>query len=292
MQFSMNVLKAFVAVGRTNSFTQAARDLSISQSAVSRHVGLLEEHLGSKLFDRSTRRCALTSTGDKLFVAVDNALTQIDTALSEAKSYQAETTLSVSVSPFLSVEWFTPRLIHFAQAHPELGIKLTHSYHPPDFESERIDVGLNWSTKPTQKDLCAMRIVKGDLTPVCSPGFAERHLIGKDPSAVLLCQLFHEFDERDWKLWGANASVDLEKVKSQQISDTSALRKIALSGQGLCLLISELVTVDIAEGRLVAPFPVSLQSGSDYWLTYPKKLSQKPALKRFVRWLSQQKTPM
>ena len=293
VRFSMNVLRAFEAVGRCGSFSKAAAELRISQSAVSRHIATLELDLNCRLFDRTTRRCDLTVEGRALLDGISQGLDQIDGALAAARRKSTDNMLNVSVSPFLSVTWFTPRLLEFIQDNPTLNIKLTHSYDPPGFEDGDvedggIDAGINWSAKPNRPRIVAERVLPGDLIPVCSPAFADNNVDPDDPASLLNCRLFHEFRRSDWTDWFALNDVDGTHHQSQQISDAGALRKAAISGKGVSLLFKSLIGEDLDLGRLVTPFPTTVHAGEDYWLTYPIEYANRPALKRFLKWLRHQ----
>ncbi|WP_299472659.1 LysR substrate-binding domain-containing protein [uncultured Roseibium sp.] len=289
-RFSMSVLRAFDAVGRNSSFSKAAVELGISQSAISRHVASLELDLNCRLLERTTRQCSLTSEGRTLFLELSEGLRQIDSAIANARRRTVDDVLNVSVSPFLSVAWFTPRLLNFIKDNPDLDIRLTHSYEPPMFDEGKIDVGVNWSLEPNHSRTLAELIISGALVPVCSPRYAREHLPTSDVHNLLRCNLFHEFKIKDWWDWFAAYGVSKERIKSQQISDTSALRQTALSDGGVCLLFEALIQDDISSGRLVSPFASTVHSGEDYWLTYPVEHASRPALKRFVRWLRGQST--
>ena len=287
-RFSMNVLRAFEAVGRCGSFSKAATDLRISQSAVSRHIAALESDLNCRLFDRTTRQCDLTFEGQALLDGISQGLEQIDRALATARRKSTDNTLKVSVSPFLSVTWFTPRLLEFIQDNPNLNIKLDHSYDPPSFENGDIDAGINWRTKPCEPRIVAERILPGDLIPVCSPAYAHDNINPAEPASLLHCRLYHEFRTSDWTEWFALHKVDSKNHHSQQISDAGALRQAALSGKGVSLLFKALLRDDLERGRLVAPFTDTVHPGEDYWLTYPIEHANRPALKRFLKWLRRQ----
>lgn len=280
---SMRVLLAFEAVGRHLSFSKAAEELNVSQSAISRNVAALEADLSCRLVERTTRHCVLTPSGEALHAELAAGLTQIQSALEIVRG-NAKEKLNISVSPFLSVAWFTPRLLKFIDGNPNLEIKLIHSYQPPQFESGSVDIGINWGRKSSDKRIRFELAVPGDLIPACSPAFAADNLDPSDPSSLLDCPLFHEFDKRDWFAWFSRVGLDEVACNSQQISDTSALRQAAILGNGVALLFRELVKEDIGNGLLVSPFAHSVPTGRDYWLTYPVEHETRPAVRRFLNW--------
>ncbi|MEQ8291707.1 MAG: LysR substrate-binding domain-containing protein [Roseovarius sp.] len=284
-RYSMSTLRAFAAVGRHGGFSRAAAELRISQSAVSRHVAALERDLECRLFDRTTRHCTLTDEGRALHHEISHGLAQIDRGIAAARNATADPVLHISVAPFLSAAWFTPRLLGFLRDNPDLDIRLTHAYSPPDFDVDSIDIGLNWSLRPERPGIVAEPLLSGELIPVCSPDYARARIDPDDPASLLRCELFHEFRTEDWATWFARQSLAGVTPTSQQISDTGALRQAAIAGQGVALLFRALVQDEISNGQLVAPFPVAVTCGEAYWLTFPARQARRPALKRVLRWL-------
>lgn len=284
IRYSMSVLRAFEAVGRHLSFSKAARELNISQSAISRHIAALEQDLNCRLLVRTTRQCDLTNEGAHLLAGLSQGLQLIEKSLGEVRRVNGRDALHISVSPFLSVAWFTPRLLEFIDQNPDLDVKLTHSYEPPNFDADGIDVGLNWSRPPIDSKLHAELAVPGNLIPVCTAEYARSFVSNEDVRSLLSCQLFHEFRLSDWATWFRGAGVEPGPIKSQQISDSGALRRAALSGKGVGLIFESLIEDDVRCGRLVCPYPHSVHCGEDYWITLPVGYAQRPAIRRFLRW--------
>lgn len=282
---SLTALRAFEAVARTLSFTQAARELGVTQAAVSRQIRLLEEGLAVTLVTRGATRNTLTGAGEILFDGVSRGFASIGRAVERIGGSAGREILNVSVAPFFSSLWLTPRLMAFYQRHPGIDLRLHHSYHPADHRREGIDLGINWGSgnwPGVQKEI----VLEGALTPVVSPDLLARIGPLDTPRQLLDLTLFFEFDIADWALWFARAGVALPKdARSFRLNDSHALRRAALDGHGAALFFCGLVEDDLRSGRLVQPFRLAVNTGFDYYLNYADGDELSAKAKAFRRWL-------
>ena len=161
-------LRAFEAVGRNMSFNLAARELAVTPTALSHHVRHLEDQLGQQLFHRLHRQIVLTETGQTLLAACTSGLSTLDRAVHDATRTEHDATLTVSVAPYFSARWLTPRLANFWSAHPEIELRLHHAYQPADFSLDRVDAGIAWG-HGRWTGTHAVRVLTGELTALCSP---------------------------------------------------------------------------------------------------------------------------
>src|SRR5512135_3631726 len=143
-RLSLDLLRGFRAAARHLSFTLAARELFVTQSAVSHQVKALEEQIGRPLFFRVNRALRLTETGDQLFRAVDEALALIDSATE--RIVDPARTLSVTTTVALASTWLVPRLPHFQKACPDIDLRIVASNEIVDLKREHIDVALRFAT--------------------------------------------------------------------------------------------------------------------------------------------------
>src|SRR5215813_13791074 len=221
---SLSALKAFESVARTLSFTKSARELGVTQAAVSRQVKALEEELAVQLVSRQPKGNSLTDAGEILFSGLHQAFGTIEQSVAKITGSGDREILNVSVAPFFSAVWLTPRLMSFFERHPDIELRLHHSYRPADHKREGIDLGINWGSGdwPGVK---VEKVLDGSLTPVVSP--EARHAPAR-PSDLVALTLFYEFDFEDWRLWFEEAGVRLNgPVKSLRLNDTHALRRAA-----------------------------------------------------------------
>jgi LysR family transcriptional regulator, glycine cleavage system transcriptional activator len=282
---SLTALRAFEAVARTLSFTKAAQELGVTQAAVSRQIRLLEEGLAVTLVIRGTTRNALTGAGEILFDGVYRGFVAIGQAVERIGGSGGREILNVSVAPFFSSLWLTPRLMSFYQRHPGIDLRLHHSYQPADHRREGIDLGVNWGSgnwPGVRKEL----VLDGSLTPVASPDLLARIGPLDTPQQLLDLTLFYEFDIADWTLWLAKAGVAMPKeARSFRLNDSHALRRAALDGHGVALFFRGLVEDDLQSARLVQPFPLAVNTGFDYYLNYADGHELPAKAKAFRRWL-------
>lgn len=278
-------LRAFEAVARTLSFTRAAEELGVTQAAVSRQVRALEQALGVRLVDRLTARNALSAPGKTLFAALRDGMDCMEAGVQAVSSRAGQRTLTVSVAPFFSACWLTQRIMGFIEANPALDLRLQHSYEPPDYRRDHIDLGINWGDG-RWSGVTAEKVFDGSLTPLCSPEFLNR--CGKDfePADLARQPLFCEFHQDDWVNWFQAAGVVLpDPPPATRIDDSHALRKVALEGHGVALFFRSLAEDDLAIGRLVQPFDLAVDTGCHYFLNYPSDRDLSAGGKRFQRWL-------
>ncbi|HEY1365309.1 MAG TPA: LysR substrate-binding domain-containing protein [Xanthobacteraceae bacterium] len=282
---SLSALRTFEAVARTLSFTKAAQELGVTQAAVSRQVKALEDQLAVELVSRGPGRNALTDSGDILFTGVYRAFQAIEQSVEQITGSGDRAILNVSVAPFFSARWLTPRLMTFLRRHPDIELRLHHAYHPADHRREGIDIGINWGSIHWP-GVRREKVLDGSLTAVMSPALLARRGPLTRPEQLLDLTLLYEFDLRDWQLWFERAGGALApQSESLRLSDSHALLRAALDGHGVALFFAELVREDLDSGRLVQPFPVCVHTGYDYFLNYPDSLELGSKGKAFRRWV-------
>ena len=173
----------------------------------------------------------------------------------------------------------------FLQQHPQIDLRLHHSYAPPDYRREVVDMGINWG-HGDWADVVAEKVMDGGLVAVCAPDYPALAQLRR-PADLLDHPLFYEFSLSDWKQWMAAAGVT-GTVSAIRIDDSHALRQTVLEGHGIALICGKLVEEDLAHGRLRLLFDHLTVSGDHYFLNYPANHELSGAAKQFRRWLLQQ----
>ncbi|MBP1128532.1 LysR family glycine cleavage system transcriptional activator [Serratia sp. PL17] len=281
---SLDVLKTFVVVAQRLNFTHAAQSLHLTQGAVSRQILGLEQHLGYPLFSRQARGLALTPQGALLVVPVQQALGQLDEALSRVGAQSG--TLRIKC-PTCAMRWVLPRIIRLQNERPEMHIELTASVsHGLDFGAEHFDAAVVFG-RPQGKKLTVHHLFDEILTPVCTPSYLPE--LPQPPTLADLSEktLLHPTrDRRDWLLWLKAAGKEaLPSRKAQHFDTLDLAMSAALQGFGIAIGDLCLLEEDIQAQRIVTPFALSVVSGAAYYLVYPERAVQPLALATLVDFL-------
>ena len=165
---SLNFLNTFESVARHLSFTLAAKELFITQAAVSHQIKVLEDYLGAKLFLRENRKVYLTSEGQKLLPSVVSGLQGISDSLESIRNYEKEDTLVVGVGSSFSANWLVHHLGKFYQSYPDINLHLKISNDDPEFEIDGTDLAVVWGQGEWSNNIFE-KLMEVEFTPVCSP---------------------------------------------------------------------------------------------------------------------------
>ena len=286
----LNALRAFEQVGRHLSFTAAAVALSVSQSAVSRHVIALEGLLGAQLFERKPGAFALTDAGAALLPVVRKSFDRIEQALNDiVNEGGAKTrTLRVQLPPTFAHLLAVPILREFRRVCPDVILDI-ESAHTVGLPARDTDAAVIYA-KPQVSDRVSNLLWMERLTPMCHPDVAARTR-GRDLASFLAeTELLHgkldnEPRNRMWHMLVRQAGLALDTERGLVFDTTALAAQYALSGEGVALLDTKMFAADIEAGRLVAPYDIVLEAGYGYYLTiHPEDLSD-PAIARFRSWM-------
>ena len=282
---NLNALRAFMAAGRTLSFTQAAQDLNVTQAAVSHQIKTLEEQLGFRLFRRVHRGLRLTDAGQAYLPEVTQAFERLAAATERLQTRDATGVLNVSVLPSFAAKWLVPRLMHFQARHPEIDVRVSAKNEAVDFNHEDIDLAIRFG-KGVYPGLEAVPLLDERVFPVCSPALAERPPGLNRPEDLRHQVLLHDDMTVSWAEWLKAAGVeDIDATRGPFFSDSSMLVSAAVEGLGVALGRSTLADGDIRAGRLVRPFDLSLVTEFGYFIVYPERRAERPKIIAFRDWL-------
>ncbi|MEH6485140.1 MULTISPECIES: LysR substrate-binding domain-containing protein [Pseudomonas] len=265
-------LRAFEAAARHASFTRAAEELLITQSAVSRHIRTLETHFDCRLFERNGRNLRLTEQGRLLVPGLRDGFDALERACMPL--HIDDSVIRMKAPSTLTMRWLLSRLSRFRQINKEAEIQLTSAWmdvDQVDFQREPFDcaVLLGRGNFPAEWE-CRLLFAEW-LTPVCAPELARD---GEwDVQRLQGAELLHPTpDRRDWRQWlQAMQLLDQVPLKGGQVFDTLELGIVA-AARGYGVSIGDLVMVaeDVAEGRLGLPWSTAVASGCCYYLVWPK----------------------
>lgn len=274
-------LQVFEAAARCGGFTAAGEELGITQSGVSRQVSDLEATLDVTLFLRNGARLSLTPAGERLAGQLADAFAKTWAAVADAR--RSDQVVTLSMLPSVAARWFAPRLGDFMAANPDIDLRITASRHLVDFASEGVDAAIRYGpVQPSSLD--AVKLGTETVTPVCSASYAEDQALHAPADmyrATLLCGDIPE----DWPTWFDAAGCHTPPPAGPRLGDDAAILQAAVDGQGIALGRSLLVADDIATGRLVAPFAISLDASHAYWFVRPKDMTTTHAIDAVMTWL-------
>ncbi|TVT84325.1 transcriptional regulator GcvA [Pseudomonas sp. H3(2019)] len=297
-------LRVFEVAARHLSFTDAGKELFITQSAVSRQIRTLESFLGCKLFVRMTRRIELTDAGKQYLQSIQAAFQAIAKATTKVRNYKDPQRVTVNVLPTLATLWLMPRLGNFTQAYPDIELRLITSIHPVDFHSGTVDVALRVGRLPGkvyQKNQphIELEMVESWAGVRAEPLFADvlvpviaRRLLSQGapletPKDLLHYRLINTSSRKHaWPDW-----LGLHKLNYEKFKETVDFGHffIALQAARDCkgVAIVPLVLLQQCDFRheLQCPFEPGLESAGEYYLLTGKDAAEDRSLRLFCKWV-------
>ena len=285
---SLNGLRAFEAAARHLSFTRAASELNVTQTAISHQIRRLEEELGIRLFIRKNRALALTTKARDYLPGVRAAFNDLRLATDQLLRKGEDNVLTVSTLASLAVKWLLPRLSTFQKAHPKIDVRITTSTSLVEFRSGDVDAAIRYGRGHWQ-GLRADWLMADELFPVCSPALLTSRRPLRTPEDLRDHVLLHTgaSDSDDWRLWLTAAGLPTEISKQPGITFDLSLMTVqaAVDGIGVAMGRTSYVQDDIAKGRLVVPFNITLPADAGFYLVSPEGSADPPKLKAFRDWL-------
>src|ERR1700734_3197919 len=263
---SLNGLRAFEAAARHLSFTQAAAELNVTQTAISHQIRRLEEELGIRLFVRQNRALALTPQARDYLPGVRAAFNDLR----------------------LPAKWLLPRLSAFQETHPGIDVRITPSTALVDFKSGDVDAAIRYG-RGHWPGVRADWLTADELFPVCSPALLTGNRPLRCPEDLAHKTLLHSsggYDD-DWRLWLTAAGLPTNISKQPGLTFDLILVTVqaAIDGIGVAMGRTSYVEADIAKGRLVVPFRITLPADAGFYLVSPAARADSPKLSAFRQWL-------
>lgn len=285
---SLSLLSAFEASARTGSVTVAARELDLTQSAVSRQIKALEEQLGVELFVRERQTIRLTLAGDSYAREIREALRRISSASLDLRANPNGGTLNVAILPTFGTRWLAPRLGDFLATNPGITINLVTRLSPFDFRLDSIDAAIHFG-HPHWPGAELAFLMSERTMPACSPDFLARHRL-VEPADFLQVPLLHLTTRPDaWEKWLAANGAPASGVRGMLFDQFATAAQAAISGLGVALLPTFLIQEELKRGELVAASPNELESDERYYLACPFERLAYPPLVRFREWIVNQR---
>jgi len=303
----LSTFRTFEAAVRHLSFAKAATELNVTPAAVSQQVKKLESYLGVALFVRSANALALTDDAQAMYPKIRAGLDQFAAGV-ELTQHHAQRALHVTAPPAFAARWLIPRLARFSAAHPEVLVRITSligNIDEPDAvlaqsptlidpRSETSEVAIRFGTgrypayqvdtlfTPDFVVACSPSLCKGE-PPLQQPQDLSRQVLIHDESTLAIAQM------PNWQIWLQRMGVTgVDVARGLRFSNAILTLEAALDGQGVALVQKPLIEADLAAGRLMIPFEVSLPSQYSYNLVIAKTATTQPVVLAFQQWLREE----
>lgn len=288
----LDLFRTFEAVARHLSFTVAANELCLTQSAVSRQIASLEQQTGIRLFRRLHRAIELTLAGQQLLEAVSRGLDQFQGCLTVLGSAAKVPKITVSATVAFAWFWLMPRLNQFSADHPGVDIRVLATDTPVFPGQGDVDVAILFGSGQWE-GITSRLLFRERVCPVCSPSFLDEHPGLIRPEDLVFQTLLHLDIDRsapdpvDWQRWLASQGVTGQPVlPGLRFNSYPMVLQAAEAGRGVALGWSYIVDPIVASGRLVHPVVGAMETRNGYYLSTSKEAANIPELEEFLVWIA------
>jgi LysR family glycine cleavage system transcriptional activator len=286
---SLQSLLAFEAASRHLSFTRAAQELELTQTAISHQIKTLEDRLGTKLFVRRRNVLMLTPVAREYLNSVHEAISLLSISTDRARKKKTNTFLTVTCLPTYAVKCLIPALPEFQSLHPDITVHVATSSTFDEFDRKNYDVAIRYGSGRWGA-MRSDRLHGEEYFPVCTPALMDQVGAGADAERLArfrqIRTYFYSMYQDDWPAWMEAAEMKHiefagEAVFHLQLTSLEA----AVNGVGLAIGRTPLVNGDLAAGRLVAPFRQRVSSSSAYHVTSPSDKAKLKKVEIFREWI-------
>ncbi len=289
----LELLPTFDAAARHLSFTKAAAERFLTQSAVSRQIKMLEEDLGVALFRRRHRAIELTDDGRRLSEAVRIALEGLRDTVVRIRAPIRREVLALTTTPGFAALWLIPRLAAFVASHPGIDVRIDASLAKRDLVDDEFDLAIRYASA---RAALGTPLFQESVQPVCAPALArDRSRPLKTPTDLLRHTLLQIDIPRDagiqaeWELWAQAVGIgSLESAQSLTFTNYDTAIAAAVAGQGVALGRHPLVNDLLEQRALVAPLHDERSSARAYFLVLEPKAARRPSVRAFANWVIEQ----
>lgn len=291
---SLNGLRAFECAARYMSFTKAAAELHVTQTAISHQIRRLEDELGVTLFLRLKEGLALTEEGQAYLPGIRAAFHELRHATQALLASRQNTVLTINTLVSVASKWLLPRLPSFQQANPDIDVRISASTDLVDFRQGGIDAAIRYG-RGDWKGLRADFLMSDEIFPVCSPALLSTSKGLNTPADLLDHTLLQVsgMTAGDWNRWLSAAGESETLAEGPRLTFDLAMMAVqaAVDGQGVCIGRSTYVADDLRAGRLVAPFALRLKDELGFYLVTPHETADSKKIVALRTWLMAQQYP-
>jgi len=285
----LNPLHVFEVAARLGSFTKAAEELNVTQSAVSRQIGTLEVYLDVRLFHRDRAGVSLTRAGRDYFSDIETAFATIAVSTNRLLMKDGARNLHVSVYPTFAVKWLGTRLDDFRAEYPSIQLRITATVKEPDYVGQGVDIAVRL-LPDEEAESHFIRLFADELQPVCSPRLLDK--LGKRPvqiKDILQFQLLHSrYRRNDWRDW-LEFKGQSEVVGTGIEFPSSVLTyQAAIEGLGVAIGQPQLLEQEFRKKKLIPLFDPPLARTLSYYVVWPRNVEPNFRTRAFIFWLQRQ----
>ncbi|NNC23195.1 transcriptional regulator GcvA [Salinisphaera sp. USBA-960] len=284
---TLTALQCFEAAARHQSFTRAADELHLTQSAVSKQVAQLEHVLEKFLFRRVRKRLQITPEGALYITEARRILSQAEMSVRQMRSYSGRSErLKIATPPTFGARWLIPNLNDFRVQNPQIDLDIRNRTEPLDFDTDPMDVALFFGNGVLPGAEC-IKLLHEEVAPVCAPQLIADTPI-TDPldltELVLLQTLSRPEAWHDW--FEAQGRQTDHSYHGPRFETFDMALWAARTGGGVALVPKFLVTEELESGQLIVPWRFSLPHRNAYYVAYPENTGEVAKIKAFVSWLT------
>jgi LysR family transcriptional regulator, glycine cleavage system transcriptional activator len=275
-------LMALEAVDRLGTASEAAKELSLTQGAISRALQSLEQQLGVPLLIRERQRLRLTPAGQDYVAEVRKALHLLASASITLRANPTGGSLNLAILPAFGMHWLAPRLARFAQTHPEVTINLSTRLRPFDFQGSTFDAAIHYG-RQDWPGVTYLKLMDEEVLAVAAPGFPTL-----TKATDLLTHPLLQLESRtgDWGRWLAHHGHPGQRPPGMLFDQFATLTQGAIHGMGAALIPTFLIERELTEGRLIPIFGPPIRALGSYYLVWPNTLPERAPLRSFRDWLA------
>lgn len=284
---STSMLLAFEASARNGSFTLAAQELNLTQGAISRQVGALENQLGVLLFKRVKRTIQLTDVGEIYAVEIADALRSIRNASLNAVSDTKGQTLNVAILPTFGMRWLMPKFPDFLSKNPQITVNFSSKLSPFDFNTEDLHCAIHFG-HPDWPGTSGTFLMSEQAVPVAAPSFIGNHTIKSAEELTEMPLLHIETRPNAWTDWFKQNDITPPKDRGMVLEQFSMVTQAAVAGLGVAILPYFLINTELERGELEILMENPLENSAGYYLITPKTHENYAPVVAFRKWLLEQ----
>lgn len=291
--WQLSKMHTFEAAARYESFALAAAELSLTPSAVSHRISLLEDELGIQLFTRSHRKVELTQEGKRVYWTLKSSLDALNQEVLDIKNQALSGTLTVYSRPSIAQCWLVPMLGDFIQRYPSISLNVLTGNEDVNMQRTGVDLALYFDDSPP-KQLGYHYLMDEAILPVCSPEYAREHALAQNPDNLHRCTLLHDRQAwshdsatDEWSSWATHFGVNMPPSSGIGFDRADLAIIAATHHAGVAMGRKRLVQKHLARGELIAPFGEKTLKCHQHYYVSTLSGRQWPKIDAFIGWLKE-----